>query len=215
MTYMRQVCNPDFIIHFSYKMAEMSCSHFSPFIVRQSILKPQLLVIAKTKELSEDLRATIVTANKDGVGYTAIAKQFHVPIPTVQSIVKKYKTFHTVSTLKGRGRKLKVDPRLARKLVIQVADNPRITSKELLDQTIESGVQLSMKTLKRILNKACLHGCRPRTNPLHMPRHLQSHLAFAKKHLDKEEANLEMSWHVQGVCPWPAPTETSLIECPL
>ena len=193
----------------------MSCSHFSPFIVRQSILKPQLLVIAKTKELSEDLRATIVTANKDGVGYTAIAKQFHVPIPTVQSIVKKYKTFHTVSTLKGRGRKLKVDPRLARKLVIQVADNPRITSKELLDQTIESGVQLSMKTLKRILNKAGLYGSRPRTNPLHMPRHLQSHLAFAKKHLDKEEANLEMSWHVQGVCPWPAPTETSLIECPL
>jgi len=108
------------------------------------------------------------------LGYKAIAKQFHVPIPTIQFIVKKYKMFYTVSTLKGRGRKLKVDPRLARKLVRHVTDNPRITSKELLDQTIESGVQLSMKTLKRILNKAGLRGCRPRTNPLHMPRHLQS-----------------------------------------
>ena len=115
----------------NYGIKGLKCEH--SVLVRQSTLKPQLLVIAKTKELSEDLRATIVTSHKDGLSYKAIAKHFHVPIPTIQFIVKKYKTFYTVSTLKGRGRKLKVDPRLARKLVIQVADNPRITSKELLD----------------------------------------------------------------------------------
>ncbi|KAK3529924.1 hypothetical protein QTP86_007247 [Hemibagrus guttatus] len=50
-------------------------------------------VMAKTKELTEDLRLRIVAAHKSGKGYKTISKCFEVPVATVQS-VKKYKTFH-------------------------------------------------------------------------------------------------------------------------
>ncbi|KAK3510423.1 hypothetical protein QTP70_005916 [Hemibagrus guttatus] len=49
--------------------------------------------MAKTKELTEDLRLRIVAAHKSGKGYKTISKCFEVPVATVQS-VKKYKTFH-------------------------------------------------------------------------------------------------------------------------
>ena len=39
-------------------------------------------------------------AHKEGKGYKAISKQFRVPVATIQSIIRKYKEFHTVKTLK-------------------------------------------------------------------------------------------------------------------
>ncbi|KAK3569689.1 hypothetical protein QTP86_002620 [Hemibagrus guttatus] len=77
-------------------------------------------VMAKTKELTEDLRLRIVAAYKSGKGYKTIAKCFEVPVATVQSIIKKYKTFRTVKNLSGRGRKPKVTPVLARRIVREV-----------------------------------------------------------------------------------------------
>ncbi|KAK3536481.1 hypothetical protein QTP86_013806 [Hemibagrus guttatus] len=58
-----------------------------------------MLVMAKTKELTEDLRLCIVAAHKPGKGYKTISKCFEVPVATVQSIIKKYKTFRTVKNL--------------------------------------------------------------------------------------------------------------------
>ncbi|KAK3515381.1 hypothetical protein QTP70_018729 [Hemibagrus guttatus] len=64
--------------------------------------------MAKTKELTE-------AAHKSGKGYKTISKCFEVPVATVQSIIKKYKTYRTVKNLRGRGRKPKVTPVLARR----------------------------------------------------------------------------------------------------
>ena len=72
--------------------------------------------MAKKKELSEDLRMCIVNSRKDEKGYKVISKQFRVPVATIQSIIRKYKEFHTVRNLGGRGRKPKLSPRLARKV---------------------------------------------------------------------------------------------------
>ena len=46
--------------------------------------------MAKKKELSEDLhvRRRLVRAHSEGKGYKAISKQYGVPVPTVQSIIK-------------------------------------------------------------------------------------------------------------------------------
>ena len=55
--------------------------------------------MAKTKELSEDLRMSIVNAHKDGKGYKATSKLFSVPISTVQCNIKKYKNFNTVKKI--------------------------------------------------------------------------------------------------------------------
>ncbi|KAL1266778.1 hypothetical protein QQF64_002453, partial [Cirrhinus molitorella] len=59
-------------------------------------------VMAKTKELTEDLRLRIMAAHKSGTGYKTISKCSEVPVATVQSIIKKYKTFCTVKNLRGR-----------------------------------------------------------------------------------------------------------------
>ncbi|KAK3554787.1 hypothetical protein QTP70_033480, partial [Hemibagrus guttatus] len=41
--------------------------------------------MAKTKELTEDLRLRIVAAHKSGKGYKTISKCFEVPVATVQT----------------------------------------------------------------------------------------------------------------------------------
>ena len=142
--------------------------------------------MAKKKELSEDLRSRIVDAHKQGKGYKKISKQFQVPVATVQSIIKKYKDFHTVKNLKGRGWKPKVRQRTARKLVRQATANPRVTSKALLDALSKSGTNISRQTLQRILHKEGLRGCKPRKSPLLTARHRKARVAFAKAHLDKD-----------------------------
>ena len=89
--------------------------------------------MAKTKELSEDLRMSIVNAYKDGKGYKALSKLFSKPVSTVQSIIKKYKKkFNTVKNIGKRGRKPKVSPRLARKVCpFQPQNNNQDTSGQL------------------------------------------------------------------------------------
>ena len=80
-------------------------------------------VMAKTKELTEDLRLHIVASHKSVKGYKAISQRFQVPVATVQSIIKKYKMFRTVENLRGRGRKPNVTPVLARRIVREVKKN--------------------------------------------------------------------------------------------
>ncbi|KAK3523881.1 hypothetical protein QTP70_015711 [Hemibagrus guttatus] len=143
--------------------------------------------MAKTKELTEDLRLCIVAAHKSGKGYKTISKCFEVPVATVQSIIKKYKTFHTVKKLRGRGRKPKVTPVLARRIVRQVKKNPRITTKAILMNLGSAGGNISRQTVQQTLHTTGFHGCRPRRTPLLQIRHTKSRLAFANAHLDKEE----------------------------
>ncbi|KAL7888545.1 hypothetical protein AOLI_G00035190 [Acnodon oligacanthus] len=110
--------------------------------------------MAKTKALTEDLRLRIEAAHKSGKGYKAKSKCFQVLVATVQSIIQKYKTFRIVESLRGRGRKPKVTPVLARRMVREVKKNPRITTKatlwrkysrqiEALDEVLNSRIHIN------------------------------------------------------------------------
>ena len=57
--------------------------------------------MAKKKELSEDLKNHIVNAHKDGMGYKSISKKFNVLMSIIQSIIRKFKSYHTVENLIG------------------------------------------------------------------------------------------------------------------
>ncbi|KAI4872969.1 hypothetical protein NFI96_023649 [Prochilodus magdalenae] len=144
-------------------------------------------VMAKTKELTKDLRLCIVAAHKSGKGYKAISKCFQVPAATVQSIIKKYKKFRTVENLRRCGRKPKVTPVLARRIVREVKKNPRITTKAILVNLDSAGGDISRQTVQRTLHTAGFHGRRPRRTPLLQKRHTKARLTFANAHLDKEE----------------------------
>ncbi|KAK3557721.1 hypothetical protein QTP86_000322 [Hemibagrus guttatus] len=143
--------------------------------------------MAKTKELTEDLRLRIAAAHKSGKGYKTISKCFEVPVATVQSIIKKYKTFRTVKNLRGRGQKPKVTPVLARRIVREIKKNPRITTKAILMNLGSAGGNISRQTVQRTLHTAGFHGRRPRRTTLLQIRHTKARLAFANAHLDKED----------------------------
>ena len=141
--------------------------------------------MAKTKELTKDLRLHIVAAHKSGKGYKALSKCFQIPVATVRSIIKKYKTFCTVENLRGICRKPKVTPVLARRILREVKKNPRITTKAILVNLGSAGGNVSRQTVQWTLHTAGFHGRRPRRMPLLQIRHPKACLAFANAHLDK------------------------------
>ncbi|KAK3562559.1 hypothetical protein QTP86_002040 [Hemibagrus guttatus] len=86
-------------------------------------------------------------SNSGGKGYKAILKELDVPVSTVQSIIKKFKMFNTVKNLDGRGRKRKVSSRVARK-ICRDANNPRITTKALIDTLNQARKTVSRSTVQ-------------------------------------------------------------------
>ncbi|KAK3521296.1 hypothetical protein QTP70_003144 [Hemibagrus guttatus] len=88
---------------------------------------------------------------------------------------------------RGRGRKPRVTPVLARRIVREVKKNPRITTKAILMNLGSAGGNISRQTVQRTLHTAGFHGRRPRRTPLLQIRHTKARLAFANAHLDKEE----------------------------
>lgn len=147
--------------------------------------------MAKTKEISIDLRRKVVNAHKAGEGYTSISKRFQVSRTAVRGIIKKSEENNTVLNLPGRGRKQKISRKLERKLVREVNKDPRKTAKALVTDAVKSGVDVSSKTIARTLHRNGLHGCRPRKTPLLQKRHVQARLKYARSNIEKEEAYWE------------------------
>ena len=110
---------------------------------------PQFLIIMAKKEFSDDLRQCLVPAHSEGKGYKAISKQYDVPMATVQSIINKHKRVNTVKYLSWCGRKRKVSPKLARKICQEVNNNPRITTKALIETLDQAGTKVSRSTIER------------------------------------------------------------------
>lgn len=155
----------------------------------KKFLCPQVLIImGKKKELSEDVRQRIVQAHGERKGYKAIAKQYNVPVATIQSIINKYKRFNTVKNLSGRGRKRKVSTKLARKICREVSKDPRTTTKVLQKELHQAGTMVSRSTIERVLHRGGLHGCRPRKTPLLKKNHVKARLAFAKGHIQQDSS---------------------------
>ena len=149
----------------------------------------------KSKEISSDLRERIVACHEANEGYGTISKRLQVPIPTIQSLLKKFKEFGTTENLKRTGRPCKISPRYARGIVRKAQIDPKITSKQLQEDLEEAGVTVSRRTVRRTLNKACLKSCRPRRTPMLKKRHVQARLKFAKTHLKTEEGHYESSFN--------------------
>ena len=98
----------------------------------------------KSKELSEDLRQNIIYCHKAGEGYKKISKHLSIPISTIVSIIKKYKTH---GTLPQSGRKKVLSPRTSRRIVRKVNNNPRLTAKDIQSELAASGTGVSISTI--------------------------------------------------------------------
>ena len=169
--------------------------------------------MGKSKELSEDLRQKMIYCHKAGEGYKKISKHLSIPISTIVSIIKKYKTHGTVTTLPRSGRKKVLSPRTSRRIVRKVNNNPRLTAKDIQSELAASGTGVSISTIGRVLHGEGLNGRRPRKKPLLGKRHKDNRLKFAKWHLNdgyefwskvlwSDETKIELFGHADSRYVW-------------
>ncbi|XP_061597263.1 zinc finger MYM-type protein 4 isoform X3 [Cololabis saira] len=78
--------------------------------------------MAKTKELSKDVRNTIVDLHQAGKTESAIVKQLGVKKSTVGAIIRKWKTYKTTDNLPRSGAPRKISPRGIKMITITETD---------------------------------------------------------------------------------------------
>ena len=94
--------------------------------------------------MSKTFREKIIALHKQGKGYKKIGKALNVPRDTVGSIVLKCKVKGTVATLPRCGRKRKLSMAATRFLRRQVVKNPRLTAKDLQQDLVAAGTEVSV-----------------------------------------------------------------------
>ncbi|CAB3995343.1 Transposable element Tcb1 transposase [Paramuricea clavata] len=142
------------------------------------------MMMGKAKEHSIELRQRIVDFHKTGSSLGKISRRLKIPKQSVATIVRKYKSVGMIHTLPRSGRKPLLSA-TAEQLVRMVRSNPKSTKKHVCREMQDAGTQVSLSTVKRILHRHGLRGCRPRKKPLLQKRHLQARLKYACENMDK------------------------------
>ncbi len=103
--------------------------------------------MSKTKELSKDVRDTIVDLHKAGMGYKTITKQLG-EVATVGAIIhKKYKT---IVNLPRTGAPCKISPCRVSKIMWTVRNQPRTTQEDE-----SAGTTVTKKTIGNTIRREC------------------------------------------------------------
>jgi len=148
----------------------------------------------KSKELSVDLRDSIVWRHRSGEGYRNIPAALKVPMSTVASIICKWKKFGATRTLPRAGRPANLSDRGRRALVREVAKNLMVTLTVLQRCSVERGEPSRRTTISAALHQSGLYGV-ARGKPLLSKRHMTARLEFAKRHLkDSQTMRNKILW---------------------
>ncbi len=86
--------------------------------------------MAKTKELSNDVRDKIVDLHKAGMDYKTIAKQLSEKVTTVGVIIRKWKKHKITFNLPRTGAPCKILPRGDLMIMRTVRNQPRTTRED-------------------------------------------------------------------------------------
>lgn len=144
--------------------------------------------MAKTRELSTDLRQNIINFHKKGKGYRIISKELDLPLSTVGNIIRKYKNSeHAVANLPRSGRPRKLTDGNARWISRKVQKNPFITRGEIQSDLKEAGADVGKDTISRALNRTGLLSRSPRKVPLLKRRHVNARLNYVKTYGEKPQ----------------------------
>ncbi len=145
--------------------------------------------MAKTKELSKDVRDKIVDLHKAGMGYKTIAKQLGKKVTTVDAIIRKWKKHKITVNLPRSGAPCKISPRGVSMIMRTVRNQSRTTQKDLVNELKAAGTIVTKKTIGNTLLCEGLKSCSARKVPLLKKAHVQAHLKFANEHLNDSEEN--------------------------
>ncbi len=147
--------------------------------------------MAKTKELSKDVRDKIVDLHKAGMGYKTIAKQLAEKVTTVGAIICKWKKRKITINLPRSGAPCKISPRGVSMIMRTVRNQPRTTREDLINDLKAAGTIVTKKTIGNTLRREGLKSCSARKVPLLKKAHVQSRLKFAN---DSEENWVKVLW---------------------
>ncbi len=122
--------------------------------------------MAKTKELSKDVRDKIVDLHNAGMGYKTIAKQLGEKVTTVGAIIRKWKKHKITVSLPRSGAPCKFSPRGVSMIMRTVRNQPRTTRKDLVNDLKVAGTIVTKKTIGNTLRREGLKSCSDRKAPL-------------------------------------------------
>ncbi len=145
--------------------------------------------MAKTKELSKDVRDKIVDLHKAGMGYKTIAKQLGERVTRVGAIIHKWKKHKIIVNLPRSGAPCKISPRGVSMIMRTVRNQPRTTQEDLVNDLKAAGTIVTKKTIGNTLRSEGLKSCSALMVPLLKKAHGQAHLKFANEHLNDSEEN--------------------------
>ena len=135
---------------------------------------PLWLTSWENQDISKNFWNKIVDLHKSGSSLGAISKRLKVPRSSVQTIVCKYKHHGTTQPPYRSGRRRVLSHRDKRTLVRKVQINPRTTAKDLVKLLEETGTNVSISPVKRVLYRHNLKGRSARRKPLLQNHHKKS-----------------------------------------
>ncbi len=147
--------------------------------------------MAKTKELSKDVRDKIVDLHKAGMGYKIIAKQLGEKVTTVGAIIRKWKKHKIIVNLPRSGASCKISPCGVSVIMRTVRNQPRTTREDLINDLKAAGTIVTEKTIGNTLRREGLKSCSARKVPLLKKAHVQARLKSAN---DSEENWVKVLW---------------------
>ncbi len=135
--------------------------------------------MAKTKELSKDVRDKIVDLHKAGIGYKTIVKQLGEKVTTVGAIIRIRQKHKITVNLPWTGAPCKISPHGVSMIMRKVRNQPRTTREDIVNDLKAAGTIVTKKTIDNTLHREGLKSCSACKVPLLKKAHVQARLKFA------------------------------------
>ena len=119
------------------------------------------------KELSEDLKRSIVALYEDGQGYKKIANTLKLSSRAVAKIIQRFKRAGSTQNRPRVGRPKKLSARAERHIQMLSLKDRRRSPVSIAAKIEEvEGQPVSTQTIRHTLHQIGVHGCHPRRKPL-------------------------------------------------